>query len=350
MHVVCAGSASAAWRPPAPARSGRRRRSRAAGRPRSAPCSSREVLGRQLDVAVELHHVGEVPMSAWASAGVERSRRAPRRARSTAGRVGARVRDASGTAPRPASGAGSVDRLDRSSRRRRRSTPPGAAPARAIARATRSMWAASFRTGEMTSNREATMQRTTGGASKLARKREESPSRPLIEGHVRHLRSRRDATRGTARSTGRPLARDDGRDRASRARRGRRRIGAGRRARHAAPEHHRPGRQPSAGRERGRRGPRRLQRRDLQLPRAAGDAASAAATASPPTATRRRSCTSTRSTAPTSSEHLRGMFAIALWDAAAPAARAGARPDGRQAALLRRDRRTASPSPPRSRR
>ena len=75
-----------------------------------------------------------------------------------------------------------------------------------------------------------------------------------------------------------------------------------------------PAGQPPAGRQRGRHGARGLQRRDLQLPRAARRSCRRAATASHRAATARRSSTSTRSTAPASSTRLRGMFAIALWD------------------------------------
>ena len=59
------------------------------------------------------------------------------------------------------------------------------------------------------------------------------------------------------------------------------------------------------------------------------------ATASRLAATPRSSSTSTRSTAPTASTHLRGMFAFALWDARAARAAAGARPGRQEAALLR---------------
>ena len=54
------------------------------------------------------------------------------------------------------------------------------------------------------------------------------------------------------------------------------------------------------------------------------------------TATPRCSSTSTRSTAPRFAERLRGMFAVALWDARAAPARARARPLRDQAALLPR--------------
>ncbi len=58
-----------------------------------------------------------------------------------------------------------------------------------------------------------------------------------------------------------------------------------------------------------------LQRRDLQLPRAARGAGGAPATASTPRATPRRSSTATRSGANGVFARLRGMFGIALWDA-----------------------------------
>ena len=70
-----------------------------------------------------------------------------------------------------------------------------------------------------------------------------------------------------------------------------------------------------AAHERGRLGRRRPERRDLQLPRAARRARSARATRSARRATPRCSRISTRSTGPRFAEHLRGMFAVAVWDA-----------------------------------
>ena len=62
--------------------------------------------------------------------------------------------------------------------------------------------------------------------------------------------------------------------------------------------------------------------------------------------TPRCSPTSTRSTAARFAERLRGMFAVALWDARAAAARARARPLRDQAALLRATARGRSRSRP----
>ena len=56
-------------------------------------------------------------------------------------------------------------------------------------------------------------------------------------------------------------------------------------------------------------------------------------------ATPRRSSISTRTSGRSCVDHLRGMFAFAIWDATAPAAAAGARPAGHQAAVLRGARR-----------
>ena len=140
-------------------------------------------------------------------------------------------------------------------------------------------------------------------------------------------------------------------DRPSRAGRPRRLVGAtGRALRPGAspPRDHRPvadaAAQPMTGAERHRH---HLQRRDLQLPRAA-DGARRAAGRSAPAPTPRRSSRPTRSGAPTASTHLRGMFAFALWDGDAALRRP--RPLRHQAVLLRRRRRQSSTSPPRSRR
>ena len=65
-------------------------------------------------------------------------------------------------------------------------------------------------------------------------------------------------------------------------------------------------------------------------------------------ATPRCSSTSTRSTASTASQHLRGMFAFAIWDEPAAAAAPRPRPAGQEAALLRAHGRRASSSAPRS--
>ena len=63
-----------------------------------------------------------------------------------------------------------------------------------------------------------------------------------------------------------------------------------------------------------------LQRRDLQLPRAARRARRRAATASRATPTPRCCCAPTSTGARTWCEHLRGMFAFAIWDARARSA------------------------------
>ena len=87
------------------------------------------------------------------------------------------------------------------------------------------------------------------------------------------------------------------------------------RPRVAAPLDHRPrGRRP-ADRQRGRNGRPRPERRDLQLPRAARASSSAPATASAPTPTPRCSSTRYEEWGLGFAERLRGMFAIALWDA-----------------------------------
>ena len=66
--------------------------------------------------------------------------------------------------------------------------------------------------------------------------------------------------------------------------------------------------------QRGSNGLAGLQRRDLQLPRAARASSSRPATASIPPATPRPSSTPTRSGARPAFARLRGMFGIALWD------------------------------------
>ena len=92
--------------------------------------------------------------------------------------------------------------------------------------------------------------------------------------------------------------------------------------------------------QRGRLGRRRPQRRDLQLPRAARRPRAGRATASPPRATRRRSCTSTRSTGRLRRAPARHVRVRALGPPPpAPAARA--RPPRQEAALLRPARRHA---------
>ncbi len=97
------------------------------------------------------------------------------------------------------------------------------------------------------------------------------------------------------------------------------------------------GAQPIHNEDRTRLG--RLQRRDLQLHRAARRAGARAATASTRAPTPRSSSTSTRSTARRSSQHLNGQFAIALWDARAGSACVLARDRARHpAALLHRAR------------
>ena len=114
-----------------------------------------------------------------------------------------------------------------------------------------------------------------------------------------------------------------------------------RRARHAAAVHHRPRVGPAAGAQRGRLGVGRVQRRDLQLPRAAARAAGPRAHLHDDRPTPRSSSTSTRSSGRAASTSCAGMFAFALWDAAEAAAPDRPRPPRHQAALLRRGRRTA---------
>ena len=103
----------------------------------------------------------------------------------------------------------------------------------------------------------------------------------------------------------------------------------------APAEHHRPRARPPADARPRRARHRRPERRDLQPRRAAPRARGAAATRSARAATPRCSRTPTRSGATRSCARLRGMFAIALWDAPAAAAAARARPLRHQAAVLR---------------
>ena len=88
------------------------------------------------------------------------------------------------------------------------------------------------------------------------------------------------------------------------------RVGLG----HAPALHHRRRRRPAAHPQRGQVGVGGLQRRDLQLPRAARRPAAARAPLLHAAATPRPSCTCTRSTVKRASTRLRGMFAYALWD------------------------------------
>ena len=78
----------------------------------------------------------------------------------------------------------------------------------------------------------------------------------------------------------------------------------------------------------------RLQRRDLQLPRAAGRARAARRRASAPTPTRRWSCRLTSLTASARSRRFRGMFAFVIFDRETGESGRGPRPDRRQAAVL----------------
>ena len=80
-----------------------------------------------------------------------------------------------------------------------------------------------------------------------------------------------------------------------------------------------------------------LQRRDLQLPGAAPRARRRAVRT--PTPTPRSSCAPTSAGAPTALDHLRGMFAFALWDERASGAVLRPRPLRHQAVLLRPGRR-----------
>ena len=98
---------------------------------------------------------------------------------------------------------------------------------------------------------------------------------------------------------------------------------------------------PPADRQRGRRGAGRLQRRDLQLPRAAGRARRRPGTASRPRRDTEVIVHAYEQWGRGVFERLRGMFGIALWDSRARIAAARARPRGHQAAVLRRARRPA---------
>ena len=93
-----------------------------------------------------------------------------------------------------------------------------------------------------------------------------------------------------------------------------------------------------------------LQRRGLQLPRAARRARGGRATGSARTPTPRSCSTPTRSGAPACVERFNGMFAFAIWDRERARAVPRPRPLRHQAALLRRPRRARSCSAPRSRR
>ena len=94
----------------------------------------------------------------------------------------------------------------------------------------------------------------------------------------------------------------------------------------------------------------RLQRRDLQLRRAARRAARARAHVSGPRATPRSSSTPTRRWGDAAFARFNGQFAIALWDAQRQRAGARARPARRAPAATVRARRARSGSPARSRR
>ena len=91
----------------------------------------------------------------------------------------------------------------------------------------------------------------------------------------------------------------------------------------------------AADAQRGRHRLDHVQRRDLQLRRAARRARCARPPLPHAAPTPRSSSTSTRSTATDFVEQLNGQFAIALWDRDAPAPGAGARPRRHPAAVLR---------------
>ena len=246
---------------------------------------------------------------------------------------------------RPGSACEDRRRCRRSSRRRRPPTRPAGRSGPPRARATRSTCAASLRMGEMMRMR-ASMPNQPIGSFRASTEADGAPA-PLV-GHVWHLRHRRERPPSTPGRHPDPR-RDDLRDRAPRARRGGARDPPRRRARHAPAEHHRRRRQPSAGQHRGRAGHRRVQRRALQLPRAARGAARQG-----PPARHPRRLGDDRAPLRGARPRLRPPPARDVRDRAvgqaAPPARAGARPHGRQAALLRARPRAGSPSPPRSRR
>ena len=121
-------------------------------------------------------------------------------------------------------------------------------------------------------------------------------------------------------------------------------------ARARAPVDHRPRHRPAADVERGRHAVDRVQRRDLQLRRAARRARRAAATGSARRATPRSSSTPTRRGASDAFERFNGQWAVALWDAARERAGARARPARRAAAVPRASTAAGCASPARSRR
>ena len=84
-----------------------------------------------------------------------------------------------------------------------------------------------------------------------------------------------------------------------------------RRARPSPPEHRRPRGRAPAARQRGRRHPDRLQRRDLQPRASCARSSRRTGTATGRAPTPRRSCTPTRSGATTCVHRFRGMFAFA---------------------------------------
>ena len=95
-----------------------------------------------------------------------------------------------------------------------------------------------------------------------------------------------------------------------------------RQPRSPSPQHHRPRRRSPAGRQRGRDRLAHLQRRGLQLPRAARRARGRSATRSARTATPRSSSTPTRSGATDCFARFNGMWAFAIADLRARGGRA----------------------------